>query len=360
MSSRITLNRLMALMTLVFGLVLLWRQMLPTSPQLAVARPPLGVEGTTQTPKLGDLPTHPAIPRIIHQTWAEGTIPSQFTPWVRSWMAQNPSWEYWFWTDADIHCFMQHHFPAYLGLYDSYHHNINRADIMRYFVLYTHGGLYADLDMECVRPMDAVVLPHTCVLTEENHAHTYVVQHRASPANVINCLMGCRPGHPYFLDVIRELPVQKVKGNDGNVLDQTGPFLIDRVLRRYLNASSQRPSEDSVSVLPPVYFSMRFDPMQLPYLKKSCVNTTGLSTDAQHVCRHLVDSKFVNVLDPEAVADHHWQHTYWNMPGFMSRPQDSVTDIARLIARHFNTTPTHSTPPTHTCYTPKLKFGPFR
>ena len=136
MSSRITLNRLMALMTLVFGLVLLWRQMLPTSPQLAVARPPLGVEGTTQTPKLGDLPTHPAIPRIIHQTWAEGTIPSQFTPWVRSWMAQNPSWEYWFWTDADIHCFMQHHFPAYLGLYDNYHHNINRADIMRCVHLY--------------------------------------------------------------------------------------------------------------------------------------------------------------------------------------------------------------------------------
>ena len=76
--------------------------------------------------------SRPGIPCIVHQTWSGEEIPSQFTPWVRSWMEQNPSWQYWFWTDDDIRCFVEHHFPQYLDLYDDYEYNINRADVMRY------------------------------------------------------------------------------------------------------------------------------------------------------------------------------------------------------------------------------------
>ena len=104
-------------------------------------------------------------------------------------------------------------------------------------MLYAHGGLYADLDMECVRPLDNITRRHACMLTEENHAHTYVVHHRPPPTNVINCLMAGRPRHPYFRDVILELPVQKRRGKDGEVLTQTGPFLIDAVLRRWEQAA---------------------------------------------------------------------------------------------------------------------------
>ena len=100
-------------------------------------------------------------------------------------------------------------------------------------MLFAHGGLYADIDMECVRPLDNITRRHACILTEENHAHTYVVHRRTPPTNVINCLMAGRPRHPYFRDVILELPVQKRRGSDGAVLTQTGPFLIDAVLRRW-------------------------------------------------------------------------------------------------------------------------------
>ena len=100
-------------------------------------------------------------------------------------------------------------------------------------MLFAHGGLYADIDMECVRPLDHITRRHACMLTEENHAHTYVVHRRTPPTNVINCLMASRPRHPYFRDVILELPVQKTRGRDLDVLTQTGPFLIDAVLRRW-------------------------------------------------------------------------------------------------------------------------------
>lgn len=300
-----------------------------------------------------------AIPRIIHQTWAGDKIPKQFVPWVRSWMEQNPTWQYWFWTDSDIHCFMKQHYADYLRLFDSYTYSINRADAMRYFVLHAHGGIYADLDMECMKSLEDIKSKHACFLTEENHAHSYIVHRRSPPANVVNCLMACRPKHPFFGEVIKQLPVQKKQGNDGAVLDQTGPFLLDAVLRRFLNTSSSRLPEDVVTVLPPVYFSATFDPMQLLYLKKTCLKPSNLSANARKVCDRLISNNFVNTLEPGSYADHRWLHTYWDISGFRQKSRFSVSDIAHLVAQRFNASPS-SAPPSSNCYTPLLKFGPFQ
>ena len=149
--------RLVAVVTFTAAVALLWRQIV-TAPRDSVAsRRGEGTNGrdaavhatmstpTTQVswgefnlppvvnhPDLHVPPrSRPGIPRIIHQTWSGDEIPAQFTPWVRSWMEQNPSWQYWFWTDDDIRCFVEHHFPQYLALYDGYEYDINRADVMR-------------------------------------------------------------------------------------------------------------------------------------------------------------------------------------------------------------------------------------
>ena len=300
MARRLAVRSLFVFVTIVVGFVLL-RQT-----TRSVSERPLPIHPATVSER--SQPLHPAtanvtrllrksqstnrsstfIPRIIHQTWSGDAIPTTFSPWVRSWMDQNPNWQYWFWTDKDIRCFIAHHYKDYLSLYDRYKYNINRADVMRYFVLYEHGGLYADIDMECVKPLDDITEGHACMLTEENDVHTYVLNRRYPHAWVLNrryphawvlnCLMASRAKHPFFGAVIKELPVQKKKGNDGDVFTQTGSFLLDRVLRKFL--ATQRPSQDRVTVLPPVYFRQTFDPMLLPYLKKTCANTTGRREDA--------------------------------------------------------------------------------
>ena len=43
----------------------------------------------------------------------------------------------------------------------------------RYFVLYEHGGVYADLDSECLKPIQPIVEDYSCILSQEplEHAH---------------------------------------------------------------------------------------------------------------------------------------------------------------------------------------------
>lgn len=71
------------------------------------------------------------------------------------------------WTDSSSRQFVAENYPWFLDTFDSYRYNIQRADAIRYFVLYHYGGVYIDLDIGCLKPVDPllvypVVLPRAC------------------------------------------------------------------------------------------------------------------------------------------------------------------------------------------------------
>lgn len=88
--------------------------------------------------------------RKIHFSWKVGNIPACYMRWVNSWKLYNPTWETKLWTDEDNRNFLKEHNQEFLEIYDGYSSNIERADSMRYFYLYHFGGLYVDLDFECL------------------------------------------------------------------------------------------------------------------------------------------------------------------------------------------------------------------
>jgi len=49
--------------------------------------------------------------------------------------------------------FIAEHHPRFIPLLHKMH-SIEKADLIRYAVLYTYGGIYADLDVELVRKID--------------------------------------------------------------------------------------------------------------------------------------------------------------------------------------------------------------
>lgn len=97
------------------------------------------------------------IPRIIHQSWKNESLPNQFKVWSETWKTFNPSYKYMLWTDASNRKLIQDHFPWFLSYFDSFEHNIARADAARYFYMYKYGGIYADLDVESVGSLDTVL-----------------------------------------------------------------------------------------------------------------------------------------------------------------------------------------------------------
>ena len=94
---------------------------------------------------------------IIHQTWKTRTVPDHLKKFVESWKKFNPDWEWRMWNDKDNRNLVLVHFPEYLPMYDNLKKSIMRADVIRYFILWKFGGLYADLDFEALQPMDTLL-----------------------------------------------------------------------------------------------------------------------------------------------------------------------------------------------------------
>ena len=56
----------------------------------------------------------------------------------------HPQYEFKFWTDKNAEEFVTREFPEILDTWHSYRHLIQKADSLRYMVLYTYGGESSD------------------------------------------------------------------------------------------------------------------------------------------------------------------------------------------------------------------------
>ena len=98
------------------------------------------------------------IPRKIFQTWKSKKIDNNcFLSWQSSWKLHNPSYKYLLWDDDDNRNFIKTYFSDFLEVYDSFDVNIKRVDAVRYFYLLKYGGIYADLDFECLKSFDNII-----------------------------------------------------------------------------------------------------------------------------------------------------------------------------------------------------------
>jgi len=173
------------------------------------------------------------IPKIIHQTWKDDNLPKEFKKYCNSWVNHHPDWEYRFYTDTDCIDFVRQTFPEWLDVYERYRVPVQRADLFRYLVIYHCGGLYADMDMECFKPVDNLLKKGSCLLSIEASL-TYRFQKALDypePFQVANCIFAACPKHPFFkrvLDRVRELGALTVQ-DDSDVEETTGPRMITRL-----------------------------------------------------------------------------------------------------------------------------------
>ncbi|PMD19957.1 glycosyltransferase family 32 protein, partial [Hyaloscypha hepaticicola] len=166
------------------------------------------------------------IPRVIHQTWKNATIPPNWA-WTQSFtynltLLPRENWTYMFWTDASALTFISTHYPQYLSLYERYKYGIQRADVLRYFLLHHYGGIYLDLDIAPYRRLEALLtLPAWACET--------------TPTGISNDALGSVKGHPFYRFVIDSLKhYQRDWGSAYvTVMASTGPLFLSLVLREY-------------------------------------------------------------------------------------------------------------------------------
>ena len=98
-------------------------------------------------------PNRNEIPKIIHQVWVgKKKIPKLCKRISTSWLKKHPNWKYKLWTDKDIK-----HFPWIDKVSFLKANNPGmKSDIWRYQILSRFGGLYVDIDFECIKDFELI------------------------------------------------------------------------------------------------------------------------------------------------------------------------------------------------------------
>lgn len=142
------------------------------------------------------------VPKIIHQVQGvyDGIHLSKlFTTLSQSWKDCHPLWQYKLWSLQDILELIQKNFCPIASSYKNDINDKQLLDIARYFILYQEGGIFVDLDFECIGSFDDIIKGKQCCISYDPQI----------PNNNIlsGSLMMSRKGHPFLKFIISRLNV---------------------------------------------------------------------------------------------------------------------------------------------------------
>lgn len=126
-----------------------------------IQQPYLPAVTTQQPPKVRN-----EFPRKIWQTWKVNPLKFEERDLntARSWLSKNPDYRYEVLTDDNDMRYVEWHFgrdgfnrPDIVDFYRDVKAAIVKADLLRYLVMYAEGGLYADIDVEALKPLSKFI-----------------------------------------------------------------------------------------------------------------------------------------------------------------------------------------------------------
>jgi mannosyltransferase OCH1-like enzyme len=167
------------------------------------------------------------IPRVLHQIWiGPDPIPEQYESYTRTWQDLHPGWEYRLWTEDNLPVMRNRAlFDRAEDLVPAPNVQQFRADVLRYEVLWSFGGVYIDIDFECLSNIEHLIEDLEVFAAWE-----------AQGKWVNNAIMGAEPGLSFIDRIITglEASAEHHKGQRPNI--STGPQYLTKLHRRYPGA----------------------------------------------------------------------------------------------------------------------------
>jgi mannosyltransferase OCH1-like enzyme len=141
------------------------------------------------------------IPRILHQIWlGPDPLPEQFARYTETWRKHHPTWEMRMWTEENLPRDLRRKEAA-----DRLRAPAERSDILRLELLFRHGGVYVDTDVECRAPIDDVLAGVEFFVAE------------LKPGRVGTATMGSVAHHPLLDEALDAVRPREFYGFDKSV-----------------------------------------------------------------------------------------------------------------------------------------------
>lgn len=179
------------------------------------------------------------IPKIIWQTYKTKDLPKDAAKLQKTWFEQNPDYVYSLWDDEDIARYIHKNWDHDTEMFFyALPLGVMKADLWRYLILTTEGGIYSDVDSKCCSPIDSwgssitKKSKHVLLVGLENDTH------------FCQWTIAATAHHPAMKHVCEFLVDHwKIKGIDTQdpnfVHATTGPGVWTDALLDYLKISSQ-------------------------------------------------------------------------------------------------------------------------
>jgi inositol phosphorylceramide mannosyltransferase catalytic subunit len=185
-----------------------------------------------------------SIPKIIHQIWLQGKnqIPNKYIPYINTIHQYHPkqTWQYILWDDIMIIQLLRQN-KVWIDTYYKLTYLHQKVDYARYIILFIYGGIYIDMDVIMIKPLDSLLykLQDYDLVVSKINMNLF--------DNIINCgrnicinngIIMAKPGAlilAQIIDYINQHPNCSgfIKFNCIN--NTTGPKVFTRIILDHLN-----------------------------------------------------------------------------------------------------------------------------
>ena len=268
-------------------------------------------------------------PRIV-QTWKTENLAAAnpiFSISKQSWQSHHPDWDYDFFTDETINVYVKSHFPNYYRrVFSKYQGQIERVDAFRIITLFLEGGVYCDLDGECLKPLDSIITKEGVVLGQLINSES-----RNKYSNAWMC--STKEKEEFWLFVLAEATKRHQKNRGYSSTEYlTGPILITDCVQAYQNLEREKIHSHISSFITDNY-SAADKKSSIHILEPEIIYPVDWSLLTQESRHEILQNRIKTGNPPEQVTSsshciHYWTHS-WTRPNY-SIPKKLVLRIKYL------------------------------
>jgi len=187
------------------------------------------------------------IPKVIHYCWfGRNPLPASAQKCIASWRKFLPDYEIREWNEDN--------FDVNIIPYTAQAYQARKwafvSDYARMWILYHHGGLYFDTDVEVIAPMDDIIRRGPFMGIEVPGAPGQLP--KVNPG----LGLGVEPGHPIYRALLDHYANQQFLDADGNILGGTVVTHNTQVLAEHgLQPTNDLQQVDGIWIYPIDYFN---------------------------------------------------------------------------------------------------------
>ncbi|RDW62118.1 hypothetical protein BP6252_11551 [Coleophoma cylindrospora] len=213
---------------------------------------------------------HVEIPKKIWQIWKVHpfAFDGREAERARTWLETNPMYRYEVLTDDNDMHYVETHFgpdglnrPDVVDVYRALQLKIIKADLLRYLVMYVEGGVYADIDVSALRPVN-MWIPYNMderdvdlIVGVEIDEPTFASHKILGPKSQSFCqwTFACRPRAPVMMRLVdnviswlndmakaQNVSISEIQLNFDEVISGTGPSAFTAAIIAEMSAQTNQ------------------------------------------------------------------------------------------------------------------------